>query len=227
MVIVAAGVAGNVVGSWIAYGVGRYKGREWALRWHWLHITPKRLDAADRWFARYGAWAVLISRMPADHPHLHLAAGGHRAHALLALHPAHPASAACPGCWRWPWPGARWATTGTTSSTSCTTSTTRWCSRSSPGSSTCWCAGGAGPGRPAGLRRTDRPTMPQTPGSNPSSPRFPSEGTPPYDSTSGGRTVVEAPVSGRRTIEDLLREARTRLERLTPHQARAAAGGTA
>jgi membrane protein DedA with SNARE-associated domain len=60
--IVAAGVAGNVIGSWIAYGVGRYKGREWALRWHWLHITPKRLDSADRWFARYGSWAVLISR---------------------------------------------------------------------------------------------------------------------------------------------------------------------
>jgi membrane protein DedA with SNARE-associated domain len=60
--IVAAGVAGNVIGSWIAYGVGRYKGREWALRWHWLHITPKRLDSADRWFARYGDWAVLLSR---------------------------------------------------------------------------------------------------------------------------------------------------------------------
>ena len=60
--IVAAGVAGNIAGSWIAYWVGRYKGREWALRWHWLHITPKRLDAADKWFARYGSWAVLISR---------------------------------------------------------------------------------------------------------------------------------------------------------------------
>ena len=60
--MVAAGVLGNVVGSWIAYGVGRYKGREWALRWHWLHITPKRLDSADRWFARYGDWAVLLSR---------------------------------------------------------------------------------------------------------------------------------------------------------------------
>ena len=60
--IVAAGVAGNVIGSWIAYGVGRYRGREWALRWHWLHITPKRLDSADHWFQRYGAWAVLLSR---------------------------------------------------------------------------------------------------------------------------------------------------------------------
>jgi membrane protein DedA with SNARE-associated domain len=60
--IVAAGVLGNVIGSWIAYWVGFAKGREWALRWHWLHITPKRLDSADRWFARYGDWAVLISR---------------------------------------------------------------------------------------------------------------------------------------------------------------------
>jgi membrane protein DedA with SNARE-associated domain len=60
--IVAAGVAGNVIGSWAAYWVGLRKGREWALRWHWLHITPKRLDVADRWFARWGSWAVLVSR---------------------------------------------------------------------------------------------------------------------------------------------------------------------
>lgn len=60
--VVVAGVAGNVVGSWIAWWVGREKGRTWALRWRWLHITPARLDMADRWFERYGSWAVLISR---------------------------------------------------------------------------------------------------------------------------------------------------------------------
>jgi membrane protein DedA with SNARE-associated domain len=60
--IVAAGVLGNLVGSWIAYWVGAAKGREWALRFHWLHITEKRLDVADRWFARWGSWAVLLSR---------------------------------------------------------------------------------------------------------------------------------------------------------------------
>lgn len=60
--VVVAGVAGNVIGSWIAWWVGREKGRDWALRWHWLHITPERLDAADRWFDRYGGWAVLVSR---------------------------------------------------------------------------------------------------------------------------------------------------------------------
>lgn len=60
--IIVAGVMGNVVGSWIAWWVGRTKGRDWALRWHWLHITPARLDSADRWFDRYGSWAVLVSR---------------------------------------------------------------------------------------------------------------------------------------------------------------------
>lgn len=60
--VVAAGVAGNLVGSWIAYLLGRVKGRTWLLRWRRLHITPTRLDAADRWFGRYGDRAVLIAR---------------------------------------------------------------------------------------------------------------------------------------------------------------------
>jgi membrane protein DedA with SNARE-associated domain len=61
--VIVAGVAGNLVGSWVAYWVGLKKGRDWALQWHWLHITPERLDKADRWFDRYGSWAVLIARM--------------------------------------------------------------------------------------------------------------------------------------------------------------------
>lgn len=60
--VVAAGVIGNVVGSLLAYWVGYAKGREWALRFHWLHITERRLAVADRWFDRWGDWAVLGSR---------------------------------------------------------------------------------------------------------------------------------------------------------------------
>ncbi len=63
LAVIIAGVAGNVVGSWIAYWLGYAKGRDWALRWHWLHITPERLDKADRWFDKYGSWAVLIARV--------------------------------------------------------------------------------------------------------------------------------------------------------------------
>lgn len=61
--VIVAGVVGNVVGSWIAYWVGLKKGRDWALKWHWLHITPERLDKADAWFEKYGDWAVLIARV--------------------------------------------------------------------------------------------------------------------------------------------------------------------
>jgi len=74
--IIVAGVAGNLLGSWIAYWVGRAKGREWALRWHWLHITPARLERADRFFARWGDWAVLLSRcLPVVRTFISLPAG--------------------------------------------------------------------------------------------------------------------------------------------------------
>src|SRR4051794_225390 len=53
---VAAGVLGNLVGSWIAYGVGYYGRVEW-LEKHGrkLHIKPEHLAWADRWFERWGA----------------------------------------------------------------------------------------------------------------------------------------------------------------------------
>jgi membrane protein DedA with SNARE-associated domain len=62
--IVVAGVLGNLVGSWIAYAVGYY-GRVELLERHgrWLHITPKHLAWADRWFERYGGPTVFFSRM--------------------------------------------------------------------------------------------------------------------------------------------------------------------
>ena len=62
--IVIAGVAGNLVGSWIAYGVGYY-GRIELLKQHgkWLHIGPRQIAWADRWFERYGDATVFFSRM--------------------------------------------------------------------------------------------------------------------------------------------------------------------
>jgi len=62
--IVAAGVLGNVLGSWIAYAVGR-GGRLELIERHgrWLHLTPSRIAWADRWFGRYGAPAIFFSRM--------------------------------------------------------------------------------------------------------------------------------------------------------------------
>ena len=64
LAVTVAGVAGNLVGSWIAYAVG-YFGRTEVLEKHgkWLHIRPSSIERADRWFERWGAWAVFFSRM--------------------------------------------------------------------------------------------------------------------------------------------------------------------
>lgn len=62
--IIIAGVLGNLVGSWIAYAVGR-AGRLELIERHgrWLHLKPSHIEWADRWFARYGAPAAFFSRM--------------------------------------------------------------------------------------------------------------------------------------------------------------------
>src|SRR5205085_5152855 len=52
--IVAAGVLGNLVGSWIAYAVGYYGRIDLLEKNKLIHISPKHLKWADDWFARYG-----------------------------------------------------------------------------------------------------------------------------------------------------------------------------
>jgi membrane protein DedA with SNARE-associated domain len=60
----AVGVAGNVVGSWIAYAVGYY-GRIDILERHGrkVGIRMHHLEAADRWFDRHGDATVFFTRM--------------------------------------------------------------------------------------------------------------------------------------------------------------------
>jgi membrane protein DedA with SNARE-associated domain len=61
--IVAAGVLGNLLGSWIAYAVGYYGRLDLLEKNKLIHISPKHLKWADDWFARYGNWTVFFSRM--------------------------------------------------------------------------------------------------------------------------------------------------------------------
>lgn len=58
------GASANLLGSWIAYGVG-YFGRVELLERHGrkLHISRRQLEQADRWFEKYGSAAVLVTRM--------------------------------------------------------------------------------------------------------------------------------------------------------------------
>jgi membrane protein DedA with SNARE-associated domain len=61
--IIAAGVLGNLVGSWIAYAAGYYGRLELLERHHVFHVNPKHLRWAENWFDRYGSWTVFFSRM--------------------------------------------------------------------------------------------------------------------------------------------------------------------
>ncbi|MDX6702733.1 MAG: hypothetical protein QOF26_2959 [Baekduia sp.] len=60
---VAVGSIANLVGSWIAYAVGYYGRVEVLERYKIFHIKPEHLALTERWFERWGSWAVFFSRM--------------------------------------------------------------------------------------------------------------------------------------------------------------------
>ncbi len=62
--VIAAGVAGNVAGSYVAWAVGRYGGQRALQRWGpRLFLSERDIERADRWFDRHGPRAVLIGRV--------------------------------------------------------------------------------------------------------------------------------------------------------------------
>lgn len=61
--ITAAGVIGNLVGSWAAYAVGYFGRLELLERHKVFHVSAKHLAWADSWFERYGDATVFFTRM--------------------------------------------------------------------------------------------------------------------------------------------------------------------
>ena len=61
--IIVFGVLGDMIGASIAYAIG-YWGREELVERHGnkLHISKSRLDRAHRWFDRWGAPVIVVSR---------------------------------------------------------------------------------------------------------------------------------------------------------------------
>ena len=60
---VAAGVAGNVVGSWVAYFIGLFGGRElWERYGRFVGVRSHHLAVAEKWFDKYGEFTVFVSR---------------------------------------------------------------------------------------------------------------------------------------------------------------------
>lgn len=61
---VAAGVAGNVVGAYVIYYVGMYGGRPFVDRYgKYLLLRHEHIERTERWFARYGWYAVAFCRI--------------------------------------------------------------------------------------------------------------------------------------------------------------------
>jgi membrane protein DedA with SNARE-associated domain len=62
--IVLAGLLGTMVGSWVAYAVGR-GGRLELFERHGakVHMGPKQIERGDQWFQRHGESAVLFGRV--------------------------------------------------------------------------------------------------------------------------------------------------------------------
>jgi membrane protein DedA with SNARE-associated domain len=62
--VILAGLLGTMVGSWIAYGVGRAGRLELLERHgHLVHMGPAQIKRADDWFSRYGDATVLFGRV--------------------------------------------------------------------------------------------------------------------------------------------------------------------
>lgn len=59
-----AGTLGYFAGSLIGWAIGRYGGRP-LLEQHgrWFHLSPGRLDRAERWFEKWGSIGVLVGRV--------------------------------------------------------------------------------------------------------------------------------------------------------------------
>ena len=59
-----AGTIGYTLGSLVGWGIGAYAGRPLLEeRGRWFHLDRAKLDRADRWFERWGDWAVFLGRL--------------------------------------------------------------------------------------------------------------------------------------------------------------------
>jgi len=62
--VVAAGTVGNLAGSLIAYAVGLWLGRAFILKYcKYILLNKEHIFLAEKWFKKYGAKAIFISRL--------------------------------------------------------------------------------------------------------------------------------------------------------------------
>jgi membrane protein DedA with SNARE-associated domain len=64
VVMALAGTLGYLAGSIVGWGIGYAGGRPLLeQRGRWFHLTPEKLERAERWFDRWDEWGVLLGRL--------------------------------------------------------------------------------------------------------------------------------------------------------------------
>jgi membrane protein DedA with SNARE-associated domain len=64
VVMALSGTLGYLAGALAGWAVGDYGGRPLLeRRGRWLHLSPARLQRAERWFDRWRGWAVFLGRL--------------------------------------------------------------------------------------------------------------------------------------------------------------------
>ena len=61
--ITVAGLAGNMVGSWLTYAIGYYGRIDLLEKNRLIHLSPSRLAWVDSWFKRHGDATVFFARL--------------------------------------------------------------------------------------------------------------------------------------------------------------------
>jgi membrane protein DedA with SNARE-associated domain len=62
--VIIVAVAGEVVGAFLAWGIGRYAGRGFVDRYgKYVLLTHHDLDRAEGWYHRHGGWGVFGGRL--------------------------------------------------------------------------------------------------------------------------------------------------------------------
>jgi membrane protein DedA with SNARE-associated domain len=81
LTMVLAGTIGYTLGSLAGWALGIYGGRPFLERHgRWFHLSHEQLGRAERWFERFGSWAVLLGRItPVARSFISIPAGVFRA----------------------------------------------------------------------------------------------------------------------------------------------------
>jgi membrane protein DedA with SNARE-associated domain len=62
--ITLAGALGSWVGAAVMYWVSRLAGRPFVMRYgRYCFIPPEKVEGAERWAARFGAWGIFVARL--------------------------------------------------------------------------------------------------------------------------------------------------------------------